>query len=38
MKDEAGFLIACALALVVGSALIGLLIGIAWRVAAWVAG
>lgn len=38
MKDEAGYLIGAAIALVFGSVLIGLLIGITWRVAAWVAG
>ena len=38
MKDEAGYLIAAALVLVFGSALIGLLAGITWRVASWVAG
>lgn len=38
MKDEAGFLIAAAIALLIGSAFLGLVIGVAWRVASWVAG
>lgn len=38
MKDEALWFLTLAAALVLGSALIGVLIGITWRVASWVAG
>lgn len=38
MKDEALWFLTLVASLVLGSALIGLLAGVGWRVASWVAG
>lgn len=38
MKDTAVWLLSLAAGLILGSAVIGALLGVTWRVAAWVAG
>ncbi len=38
MRETAGWLIGLAMALVVGSVIVGALVGLTWRVASWVAG